>query len=311
MSGADGHSAEAMHPEQLAVTATMVSALVREQFPQWRDLPVRAVRSSGTVNALFRLGDRLVARLPLVPMELTQARRWLQAEAAAAGELVGRSRFPTPEPVALGEPGAHYPMPWAVQTWVPGTVALDADPAGSTGFAADLAEFIGDVRTIPTAGRTFSGTGRGGRLTDHEAWVQESLHRSECLLDVARLRRLWKRLRVLPDAADPDLMSHGDLMPGNVLVRDGRLAGVLDVGGLAPADPSLDLVAAWHLLDVGPREVLRRELTSSDLEWARGAAWAFVQAIGLVWYYERSNPSMSRIGRRTLERLLTEPPSVL
>jgi aminoglycoside phosphotransferase (APT) family kinase protein len=99
-------------------------------------------------------------------------------------------------------------------------------------------------------------------------------------------------------------MNHGDLMPGNVLVADSRLVGVLDVGGLGVADRSLDLVSAWHLLEPGPRQVLRELLGCGEVEWERGRAWAFEQAIGLVWYYERSNPVMSRIGRVTLSRVL-------
>jgi hypothetical protein len=90
----------------------------------------------------------------------------------------------------------------------------------------------------------------------------------------------------------------------NVLVADGRLAGVIDVGGLGPADPALDLVGAWHLLETGPREVLREALGCDDREWERGQAWAFAQAMGLVWYYITSNPTMSFNGRRTLDRLL-------
>jgi aminoglycoside phosphotransferase (APT) family kinase protein len=102
-------------------------------------------------------------------------------------------------------------------------------------------------------------------------------------------------------------MTHGDLIPGNVLVADGRLTGVLDVGGLGPADPALDLVSAWHLLEAGPREVLRAALDSGDLEWERGKAWAFEQAMGVVWYYVASNPAMSAMGRRTLDRIMRAP----
>jgi aminoglycoside phosphotransferase (APT) family kinase protein len=79
---------------------------------------------------------------------------------------------------------------------------------------------------------------------------------------------------------------------------------VLDTGGFGPADPALDLVSAWHLLQRGPREVLRRTLGCDDLEWERGRAWAFQQAMGVVWYYVESNPAMSRMGRRTLDRIL-------
>jgi hypothetical protein len=43
------------------------------------------------------------------------------------------------------------------------------------------------------------------------------------------------------------------------------------------------------------------------LEWARGAAWAFEQAMGLVWYYRESNPVMADLGRTTLGRILADP----
>jgi aminoglycoside phosphotransferase (APT) family kinase protein len=57
-------------------------------------------------------------------------------------------------------------------------------------------------------------------------------------------------------------MTHGDLIAGNVLVSNGRLSGVIDVGGLGPADPALDLVGAWHLLETKPRQVLRERVAS-------------------------------------------------
>ncbi len=292
-----------MHAGQLRVSAGAVRALVDEQFPQWQGLPVRRVAAHGTVNAIFRIGDRLAARFPLQPTDADSARRWLESEAEAARELAGRTRFPTPEPVALGEPGAGYPLPWSVQTWLPGVVATDEDPAGSAAFAHDLAEFISGVRAIGKGGRAFSGKGRGGDLRSHDAWMETCFGHSERFLDVPRLRQMWAVMRNLPRGTAGDVMTHGDLISGNVLVSSGRLAGVLDVGGLGPADPALDLVGAWHLLDAGPRQALRGDLRCGDLEWERGKAWAFEQAMGLVWYYAGSNPAMSQLGRRTLKRI--------
>ena len=99
--------------------------------------------------------------VPLEPGDIAATRRWLESEAQAARELLGRTRFLTPEPVALGEPGAGYPLPWSVQTWLPGTAATDEDPGESVVFAHDLAEFIRGVRAIDTRGRVFNGRGRG------------------------------------------------------------------------------------------------------------------------------------------------------
>ncbi|MEU7696089.1 aminoglycoside phosphotransferase family protein [Microbispora hainanensis] len=292
-----------MHAGQLTVTPETVRALIAEQFPQWRGLPVTGVASHGTVNAIFRIGDHLAARFPLQPGPVDETRRWLESEAEAARELAGATRFPTPEPVALGEPGAGYPLPWSVQTWLPGTVATDEDPGESVAFAHDLADLITDLRAVGTQGRTFSGNGRGGDLRAHDAWMETCFGRSEGLLDVPRLRRMWDAFRSLPREA-ADVMNHGDLIPGNVLVSAGRLAGILDGGGFGPADPALDLVSAWHLLEAGPREVLRLDLGCDDVEWERGKAWAFAQAMGLVWYYLETNPAMSRMGRRTLDRIM-------
>lgn len=294
-----------MHPDQLEIPLATVGRLVAEQFPDWTALPIRSVSSTGTVNALFRIGDGLTARFPLQPLEVTEALRWLTEEADAARELRGRTPFATPEPVAIGVPGPGYPLPWSVQTWVPGVPAFDDDPGESASFAADLATFIGGVRSIDTRGRRFDRAGRGGDLRRHDAWMEECFRYSESWLDVPRLRRIWADLRDLPRTSQ-DLMTHGDLTPGNLLVDVGRLTGVIDVGGLGPADPALDLVAAWHLLEAGPRQVLRGALGSDDLEWARGRAWAFEQAMGLVWYYVNTNPAMHRLGRTTLRRLLAD-----
>jgi len=202
-----------MHEGQLAISSDMVRELVDAQFPRWRRLAVTRAGAAGTVNAIFRIGGRLAARFPLRPGEAMMVRRRLEADAAAARELAGATRFATPVPVAIGEPGAGYPLAWAVQTWLPGVTAAVDDPGGSVAFAHDLAEFISGVRAIGTAGRTFSGQGRGGDLRSHDRWMQTCLERSGQLLDVPRLARMWQAMRVLPRGADGDVMSHGDLIP--------------------------------------------------------------------------------------------------
>ena len=293
-----------MHAGELPITDDVVGDLVSAQFPRWRDLPVRRFASSGTVNAIFRLGNRLAARFPLEPDDPAKAHRALESEAASAAELAAATRFPVPEPVAIGAPGPGYPMPWSVQTWLPGATGDDEDPSGSVPFARDLAEFIAEVRAIGTRGRSFGGHGRGGDLKDHDAWMETCLEQSEGLLDVPRLRGLWSEFRQLPRES-PDVMGHRDLTPGNVLVAGGRLSGVLDPGSFGPADPALDLISAWNLLAAEPRQALRDALRCPDLDWERGKAWAFQQAMGLVWYYKDTNPVMSELGRTTLDRLLT------
>lgn len=296
-----------MHPGQQSVPPATVRRLVAEQFPQWQHLPVRPVPSPGTVNAIFRIGDDFVARFPPLADDGAEAvRGHLNAEVSAAEELAGRTRFATPRPVALGVPGAGYPLPWLVNTWVPGVAATADSHRDSARFAEDLGDFIDAVRTLDARGRTYDGDGRGGDLLSHDEWMQECLAHSEGLLDVATLRAVWAEMRDLPRGDTPDVMSHCDLIPPNLLFAEERLVGVLDVGGLGAADPALDLVSAWHLFEAAPRRVLRDRLGSDDAEWERGRAWAFEQAMGVVWYYVQSNPAMSAGCRRTLERIVSD-----
>ena len=306
-----------VHVGQLEVDAETVRALLADQLPRWAGLEVRVLPQSGTVNAIARIGDGLAARLPLQPQDPDDARRALTREAEASRRLAGRLRVPVPEVVAVGEPGHGYPLPWSVQTWLPGRDGSAVDPGASYAFAHDLAALVADLRAVPTQGRTFVGegrTGRGGVVADHDAWVRTCLDRSAGLLDVPALAAFWARLRDLPRGTDPDVTSHGDLIPGNVLVAgdgpDARLAGLLDLGEVGPADPALDLVGAWHLLDDGPRTTFREALGVDDATWARGVAWAYEQAIGLVWYYRTSLPAFSTFGRRTLDRILRAAPDL-
>ncbi len=296
-----------MHVGQLAVSAELVRRLVALQFPEWAGLPIAPVSAPGTVNALFRIGDDLVVRLALHREDPQVLRSWLAEEGRASQELAAATRFRTPRLVAIGEPGEGYPSPWSVQTWLPGHTAIDEDVATSIGMAEDLAELIGDIRRIELRGRTFPGAGRGGDLIAHDEWMEECFAKSDRFLDVAPLRDRWRVMRSLPRADVGDVMNHGDLIAPNLLVADGRLTGVLDVGGLCAADPSLDVLSAWSILEAAPRRTMRRLLDCDDLEWARGQAWAFEQAMGLVWYYARSNPTMSELGRQTLRRILSDP----
>jgi len=292
-----------VHPDQLAVDEAVVRQLVVDQFPAWRELDVRRLGSVGTDNAIYRVGDDLAARFSLHRGDPDAVRADLETEADAVRELAAATSVPVPEPVTIGDPGEGYPLPWSVQTWLAGHDATVEDPAGSVAFAEDLATFITELRAVDTRGRTFAGSGRGGHLPDHDEWMETCFTNSDGLLDVPRLRPLWEKLRALPEV-EPDAMCHRDLIPPNLLVRDDRLVGVLDCGGFAAADPALDLVAAWHVLDDRPREVLREALGCGETQWLRGMAWAFQQAMGLVWYYVESNPTMSNMGRRTLERIV-------
>ncbi len=291
-----------LHDDQFPIDEALVRSLVDGRFPRWSGLPLLRVAAEGTVNAIYRLGDDLAVRLPLRP-GVTRAD--LGAAAAAAAELAAAVSVPSPTIIEIGDATAEYPSPWSIQTWVDGVTATEQPVHTDASFGHDLGRLVLELRSTATGGRVFDRDGRGGDLPDHDRWMATCFDRSEALIDVEPLRAMWAELRSLPHAA-PDVMSHGDLLPGNLLVADGRLAGVLDVDGFGPADPALDLIVAWNTLDAGARAAFRSVVEPSDVDWARGRAWALQQAMGLVWYYVETNPIMAALGRRTIERLLDE-----
>ena len=293
-----------MHQDQLEVTPEAVAGLVADQFPQWAALPVTPVPSHGTVHLLFSLGDDLVARLPMLPAEPDDGYAAVAAEQRAARQLLGRVPVATPEPVATGAPGAGFPLPWSVYRWLPGTTAGD-DVAGSERFGRDLALFVAAVGAIDTGGRVFDRPGRGGALKDVDAYVDRSLVRDPAPFTGSALRALWERLRETP-RDDADTMTHGDLMPGNLLVSAGRLTAVIDVATVGPADPAIDLQPAWNLLTGPGRAAFRAALGPTQDQWDRGRGWAFAQAVGCLDYYRATNPVMSGNAVRTLRALLDD-----
>jgi aminoglycoside phosphotransferase (APT) family kinase protein len=228
----------------------------------------------------------------------------LEEEADAAREFLQITSLPTPQVEAIGEPHEVYSLPWSVHTWLPGVDATEVDTSESESLADEFAGLIELLRRADTRGRVFSPGGRGGDLTAHDRWMEECFATWPATPDVTILRRAWSTMRELPRLPVPDVMSHRDLIPGNVLLTDGHLTGVLDCGGLGPADPALDLIAAWHFFEAGSRDRIRRALGCTDLEWARSRAWAFEQAIGAAWYYGGTNPAMYRMGVRTVARVV-------
>ncbi|WP_163123475.1 phosphotransferase [Acinetobacter portensis] len=294
-----------MHTNQIYLDTKIVARLVKDQFPEYQEMEIKQLNTQGTTNAIFRIGVDLVAKFPLQKIDERENGKIIQKEALAIEEFSIHSDFPCSKIISLGRPSSIYPMSWMLQSWLEGDIATPNDFSSSISLAQDISALIKSLRSINVNDRIFDGQGRGGNLLDHDQWIATCLENSKKLLNTSILSSLWEKFRILPKL-DNDVMSHKDLIPANILVKNNRLIGVLDCGSFGVADPALDLVSVWHLFDKERRELIKNNLDSNDLEWERGAAWAFQQAIGLVWYYEKTNPSMSELGRSTLKRILDD-----
>lgn len=294
-----------MHSDQVDLAAATVAALAGDQFPQWAGREARPVASPGTVNALFRLGPDVVLRFPLRPDADAERRDELAREQERVRRVADRVPVAVSRPLGLGRPGPGYEGWWAAYRWIDGATAYDSDTVEGSALARDLAGFVAALRGLDTDGEDWNHHIRGGLLATNADGVAEALERSTALTDTAAIAELWQRCLAVPPPEVP-LWIHADLMPGNLVLRNGRLAAVIDLEMLRVGDPAVDLMPAWNLFDAESRAAYRRALDVDDATWHRGRGWAIVQAIMALPYYVDTNPVMADTARRTLDALLAD-----
>jgi aminoglycoside phosphotransferase (APT) family kinase protein len=289
-----------MHADEVLTDAALVRRLIREQFPGWAGLPVRYVRSSGTDNDVYRVGDDLTARLPRIggaTAQVATEARWLPRFAPHLPLAV-------PTPLAVGRPGEGYPYPWAVNGWLPGSDAgagVD-DPERA---ARDLAGFVRALRLIDTHDGP-GPSGRGGPLAERDADVRRSIALLGDRIDGDAALRSWAEALEAPVWEGDGRWTHGDLLPGNLLLTDGRLSGVIDFGGLAVGDPACDLQPAWNLFAGRSRRVFLDELDVDEASRLRGRGWVLSQAVMALPYYWETNPGIVRQALHGLGQALAD-----
>jgi aminoglycoside phosphotransferase (APT) family kinase protein len=77
----------------------------------------------------------------------------------------------------------------------------------------------------------------------------------------------------------PPVWFHGDVAEGNLLLRDGRLAAVIDFGTCGIGDPASDLRIAWTLFDGESRAAFRDAVDQDEATWARATGWTLWKAL--------------------------------
>lgn len=265
-------------PADVAPHPQVVTRLLREQAPHLADMPVRPNSASGSSNWVFRLGDTLAIRLPRSDdyvADLVNEVRWLP-------RLAPTLPVPVPEVVAVGQPSGAFPRPWAVVSWVPGDLPLALDGSQQALLADSLGTFLQslhavDIADVPVEPEQW-GYRCGEPVTDTiDEWAEYAAAELADLFNPTSVREAWRRLRDVPAATEAACWVHTDLSEENLLAHhDGRLAGVIDFGGVGVGDRSVDLLYAWSLFDAPARDVLRAASGADHATWTRARAWAFV-----------------------------------
>ena len=292
--------ARKMHEGEVDIDVALVRRLVAAQFPHLADLPIRAVRSTGTVNAIYRIGDRLCARLP----RMAAWAESVEHEVAWLPALAPQLSLRVPEPVARGVPAHGYPFPWAIFRWIEGDPYGDALVADERDAAGELARFVADLRRIDP-----SGAPPGGRRPLHEldAPTRRAIEAARGAIDGEAVAAAWARALRAPAWDGPPVWIHTDLLRPNLLVHRGRLCAVIDFGGAGAGDPAADVIAAWSVFGRTGRTAFREALEVDEGTWRRARGYALHQALLIIPYYAETNPEFVALAKRTVAEVLADP----
>jgi aminoglycoside phosphotransferase (APT) family kinase protein len=291
-----------MHDDEFEVPLALVERLVAHQFPEWSGLELELLLPWGTDNALFRLGDDKLVRLPRLEVVDGQVER----DARLLPLLAPQLPVAVPEVLATGAPSVDYPWTWGVYRWLPGE-ALPAERLGeAAGAAGDLARFLVALRALDPADAP-PRRSRGVPLATRDEFVRSSVAELEGRLDTTDALPIWAAALRVPEWDGPPTWIHGDLMPGNLIVRNGRLHAVIDWSLACAGDPACDLMVAWMFLGADSRLKLRAALEVDDATWMRGRGWALSCALGALPYYWDTNPPFIAYARRALAEVLADP----
>ena len=293
--------ASKMHADEVDIDEALVRRLLAGQFPQWAELPIVPVASAGTVNAIYRLGDDMVVRLPRVQ----RYARDLQKEYDWLPKLAPHLPLAVPQPLAIGDPGEGYAWRWCVYRWLTGEVWSADSVRDRCEAAADLARFITALRRVDTTDAPRRPVGYE-TLALHD-YVRPAIVAAAGMIDVDAVHAAWDAALELPAWNGPPVWVHGDLSrPGNLLAEAGRLSAVIDFGSIGLGDPARELMAAWTLFSGESRDVFRRALSVDDPTWARGRAWTLTRVMNVA-YYAETNPVIVAEARHAIEEVLADP----
>lgn len=137
-----------LHANEVDTDLKLVRRLLADQFPEWAGLPISPVASTGTVNAMYRLGEVMVVRLPRV--------RWaidgLHREIEWLPRLVTHLPVSIPVLLGTGTPAEGYPWEWCVYRRLKDENPEIGRIAAPRALARDLAAFISAFRVIDPSG---------------------------------------------------------------------------------------------------------------------------------------------------------------
>jgi len=289
-----------VHADETNINSNIVCSLLKEQFPEWLNLSLKLIKSQGTDNVMYQLGDDKVIRLPRTYGSALS----LQKECDWLPKLAPKLPIPVPVPIARGIPSTYYPHPWAICQFLEGSNPCIENRLDLQQASKDMAHFIDMMQKIPV--KSGPECRRGLPLDSRAQETRDAIQNVTEMYDAKLLNEIWDSMLAVPSWHGSPVWIHGDLHAGNLLAKNNLITAVLDFGSAGVGDPACDLMVAWTLLDTDSRKQFQEIIQYDDATWQRGRGWAFTMGLVAYPYYKETDPLLASIAKRALDEVVTE-----
>ncbi len=269
----------------MMINSDLVARLINEQFPEWSHLYIKPVKNGGNDNRTFHLGDQMSVRLPSAAgyaPQVEKEHKWLPI-------LAEKLSWPVSTPIAKGNPNKEYPWSWSIYKWLEGDPLTHNNIDNLNQLAKDLGSFLIELQSIDASGGPLAGKHnfyRGGSLSKYNKESRNAIENNSDTFDGGLLSEIWS-LALDSEWGSEPVWVHGDIAPGNLLAKEGKLCSVIDFGIVGVGDPSCDAAIAWTFFDDTSRRVFRNEINLDEGTWNRARGWALWKA--LITYDSHKN----------------------
>ena len=307
---------EGTPPAEILVNSALVLRVLESQAPAWSKTAIEPF-GTGWDNALFRLGDQHLVRMP----RRQSADELLRHEQRILPFLQPRLNVSIPTPVVIGKPDPHFPWHWSVLPFFAATTA-NKSPLDRHG-AMQWAEFMASLHrrylhgVDPAAPENpYRGVDINSRRSSFDDRLKQLNRLGESIPDT--LLGTWQTALALPPSP-LRVWIHGDPHARNVLCGSGSLVAVIDWGDITAGDPASDLASFWMLLHdtVVRTKAIQRSLATTSFSLTpeestalllRARGWAVLYGATLLATGLVDHPEHAAMGRVTFQNLLQQGP---
>ncbi len=295
------------HPEELPAevlndVARVVGAAVTllSRLPGGFDVGAMRVQVAEGAHAVLKAWPRVR------PNQMDEALR-----AQRVVEHMRRRGYPTPAWLGVGTTATHV---WHLMDFVDATPVPELTPS-LVEQLMEIVELQSGQATEPYDLWSYSWRLATGQECGHD--LAPSLTRAVAGLSgySSEVSALVDRLRLMcadvpPPRAAPDMV-HADLKPDNVLVRDGAVVAVVDIGNAGSGTRATDLTTLQWSTFEDPLDGVRRQLWTRILDivgWGGAAVVTATQILVVLEFPIRHGrhdvvPGVVKRGHRALDEL--------